>query len=932
MIGAHKIVVSMISDKLKRMMMDEHERRRRDREEAMAAIRAQKREHDEERQERAERSATESQSMRRKRSHKQNGMGNDFSHSDRSTDAGSTLSMQFDHSAGRSQSDKFDDGRAHQNSNNHSGRDDHRSIGQRKDDSRNGKHANVSEFQAANSADILDGSDCQLYSFGMPYGPGINSMAIRIRDNQHSVSFDERTADIKYSLMELATNMSNLGYLEFYEWFPQNDLDRAGITGINTSLANQLLGANPKRYFRSPRLRRVLRCTSEGEQPDMGGGEVWNVGDLLYEVKTFHNGLLTLPGSANFEYCEIENEEQEVVNAGRLHAECASSSTRVAVDDDVIIVPEDDMEPVFLRVDRILAKNGVPISDRTCANEEQIGMCRPFCSPQMPDVPGSKTSEFYISGHQFYVLDSLDFSISNNAIQDKVYFRLSDERKTFPFADLVNHIVLSQEADAENKTYSLTKLDQTIVYRKIVERQESLSSRKMICKSCKQVFNEKHVYSKHIARCQRGKNVGTERLLDGFNHSSGNQDSVRQIEKPHSDARRNSNDKKQNDNQQASSSEGFHDMSWIAQAFEARYGTGDSMDTSACDAPSPLLSHQGSYQVDDLHLRLSPPRPQNVSRVADPALNSVDHSERSRLAENEDQSLSISAVDLGVDASIEVCGPIILTFPQIHPKAMYYILEYHYLGQTTLPSLEVLLLFANAVKELEIEDLINTVKDKISRSVNAETCVPIMQRSPPAVCCSLLSSPNGNYFYQWTEPFHAAWRFALSNFEDVAKSSTFLHLDAHRLEELLKQDQLNVNSEWDLYQHLLRWMCSGDAEDISHAEVVEGFFANNGVARRGHSLLSLVRWPLLGSEKLTRLVWRDKRLIGNFWSEAQPYVEEAMALLLAGAQRDEIVAAHHAGEKSCELHLSEIHWTPRIGQNYAEVMEEIASGMVEALS
>ena len=76
-----------------------------------------------------------------------------------------------------------------------------------------------------------------------------------------------------------------------------------------------------------------------------------------------------------------------------------------------------------------------------------------------------------------------------------------------------------------------------------------------------------------------------------------------------------------------------------------------------------------------------------------------------------------------------------------------------------------------------------------------------------------------------------------------------------------------MNSEWDLYQHLLRWMCSGDAEDISHAEVVEGFFANNGVARRGHSLLSLVRWPLLGSEKLTRFVWRDKRLIGNFWSE-----------------------------------------------------------------
>ena len=666
LIGAHKIVVSMISEKLKRIMTEEHERRRRDREDAMAAMRAQKREHDDERQEKTDRLTSDSQGVRRKRNNKQNGIGADFSHSDRSTDAGSTLSMQLDsNSAGKLQSDKFDDGKANNGASNHFGKDEHRSNVQRKDESRNGKHGQGSDFHASNSADVLDGSDYQMYSFGMPYGPGINCMAIRIKENQHTIAFDDRNTNIKYSLMELATNMSNMGYLEFYEWFPQHDLDRAGITGINTSLANQLLGENPKRYFRSPRLRRVLRCSSEGEQPDVGTGEIWNVGDLIYEVKTFHNGLLTLPGSANFEYCEIENEEQEIVNACRLHAECASSSTRVAVDDDVIIVPEDDMEPVFLRVDRSLAKNGIPISDRTAADEEQIGMCRPFCSPQMPDVPGSKTAEFYISGHQFYVVDGVGVPGPSNSAQEKVYFRLSDERKTFPFTDLVNHIVLSQETDPQNKTYSLTKLDQTIVYRKIVERQELLSSRKMICKSCKQVFHEKHIFSKHIARCQRGKNIGSDKLLDGFNHLSGNQDINKRNDKPHSDARKSASDRKQNDHNQTSTNEGFHDMAWIAQAFEARYGTGESMDTSACDASSPVLSHQGSYHVDDLHLGLSPPRPQNVSRVADPATNTGDHTDRNRHAENDEQSLSISNVDLGVDASIEVCGPIVLNFPQV---------------------------------------------------------------------------------------------------------------------------------------------------------------------------------------------------------------------------------------------------------------------------
>ena len=114
--------------------------------------------------------------------------------------------------------------------------------------------------------------------------------------------------------------------------------------------------------------------------------------------------------------------------------------------------------------------------------------------------------------------------------------------------------------------------------------------------------------------------------------------------------------------------------------------------------------------------------------------------------------------------------PLQISLPYLHPDAVQGILEYHYVGKVCVRGLESLLALAFAVQELGVHHMKDLISRKIVESVNAETCVAIIQRSPQ----------------EWREPFHVAWRFALSQVDQVARSSSFLKLDKSRLEELLR--------------------------------------------------------------------------------------------------------------------------------------------------
>jgi len=276
--------------------------------------------------------------------------------------------------------------------------------------------------------------------------------------------------------------------------------------------------------------------------------------------------------------------------------------------------------------------------------------------------------------------------------------------------------------------------------------------------------------------------------------------------------------------------------------FEAAFGQG--MEPAPCTPrPSPQLSnhsHMGADAMDELQLPFSPLQPgRATSRGAGsplppscPRTNAdVSHYHASsseagvsgfgeasnRMAQSPRRVSASARASSGGgacrgenDAAMQgVRGPVQLNLPRLHPDAVQAIVEYHYLGKVTINGLDALLALAAAVHELQVESMVELVTRKIIESVNAETCVAIMQRTPR----------------EWKEPFHVTFRFALAKFELVAQSSSFLKLDVNRLEELLKHDGLCVASEYDLYQHTVRWMCSDDP-DID-AEV-DGFFCARG--------------------------------------------------------------------------------------------------------
>ena len=64
----------------------------------------------------------------------------------------------------------------------------------------------------------------------------------------------------------------------------------------------------------------------------------------------------------------------------------------------------------------------------------------------------------------------------------------------------------------------------------------------------------------------------------------------------------------------------------------------------------------------------------------------------------------------------------------------------------------------------------------------------------------------------------AANKFAMSNFSKVWKAEEFLGLAVEELEDFVKSDQINVNSEEDVYEAVTRWLKSSPEERSEHSD------------------------------------------------------------------------------------------------------------------
>jgi len=228
-------------------------------------------------------------------------------------------------------------------------------------------------------------------------------------------------------------------------------------------------------------------------------------------------------------------------------------------------------------------------------------------------------------------------------------------------------------------------------------------------------------------------------------------------------------------------------------------------------------------------------------------------------------------------------------FDGVAPDTMQAILDFHYLGRAKVQGLEGLLTTAKAMNILGVKGQMREVVTKwLLAAVNKDSCLYILNNVP----------------VNFSQVLSLANRHFLFNFEELAGTHEFLLVDENKMEELMKREKINIESEWSLFQHLLRWMRH---QDPTHDP-------QEGQTTRGETLLAHVRWGVLGKDIFRLDV--SERDLPDLWQHAEPYVTEALSILKADEDNlEQTTQEHEAGQsavvRSMRVLLSIRHFSPR---------------------
>jgi len=103
----------------------------------------------------------------------------------------------------------------------------------------------------------------------------------------------------------------------------------------------------------------------------------------------------------------------------------------------------------------------------------------------------------------------------------------------------------------------------------------------------------------------------------------------------------------------------------------------------------------------------------------------------------------------------------------VAPDAMRALLEYFYLGETSVAGLDGLLALAQAIAYLGVRNEVKAVVQRhLHASVNVGTCLQVLNGIP----------------VNFVKAFSLAWRWLVFHFEEVAKSDDFLLLEENKVE------------------------------------------------------------------------------------------------------------------------------------------------------
>lgn len=195
-----------------------------------------------------------------------------------------------------------------------------------------------------------------------------------------------------------------------------------------------------------------------------------------------------------------------------------------------------------------------------------------------------------------------------------------------------------------------------------------------------------------------------------------------------------------------------------------------------------------------------------------------------------------------------------ITFKDMAADTFELVLEYIYTGKDVVTQDNVIKLL-KASSLLQIRTLCEKCEEILVPYLDLENCIDIWRLS---------------LIHSWEKVKIGAFKLILSHFMDLAKQDAFMRLDPYEVIQIVKDDALNVSSEEDVIEAVMKWSRRRDT-DTRKAKLGQ-IFAN---LRLGH----------LSAERLASLKEPGSSVADC--KIAQKSIDEAMQYKLLHARRQE---------------------------------------------
>ena len=173
----------------------------------------------------------------------------------------------------------------------------------------------------------------------------------------------------------------------------------------------------------------------------------------------------------------------------------------------------------------------------------------------------------------------------------------------------------------------------------------------------------------------------------------------------------------------------------------------------------------------------------------------------------------------------------VVTINGVDKASLKSLVEYAYTASIEISEENVQSILP-AASVLQFEEVKQACSEFLRRQLDADNCLGIKVFAEVHGCCELQS---------------AATVFSSHYFSQVRKREEFLKLTLEEIRSFLSNDQLNVQSEFEVYEAAMEWLEHDEMDRTKHV----------------YEVLKLVRLPLLSPEELLQNVGQNPLVLSH---------------------------------------------------------------------